>query len=148
MPCSFTALDKVRIEAALLFYGYDMTAEHTPWEVGLGFTINTKKRDFRGKSAALASRGKERFWGAGISIDYNDAVNGGETLRLNGQDVGTLNSPGYSHRLGKSLALVHLSPEACAPGTRLEVVSDDINTSAVVENIPFFDAGKLRTHAR
>ena len=146
MPCSFTALDKVRIEAALLFYGYDMTAEHTPWEVGLGFTINTKKDDFRGKEAALASRGKERFKGAGISIDYEDAVVGGETLRLNGEDVGTINSPGYSHRLGKSLALVHLAPEACTPGTKLEVVSDDINTSAVVEDIPFYDAEKIKTH--
>ena len=95
----------------------------------------------------LASRGKARFSGAGIRIDYGDAVTGGETLRLNGQDVGMINSPSYSHRLGKSLALVHLSPEACVPGTKLEVVSDDINTSAVVENIPFFDAGKSRTHA-
>ncbi len=147
MPCSFTALDKVRIEAALLFYGYDMTAEHTPWEVGLGFTINANKGDFRGKDAVLASRGKERFRGAGISIDYDDAVTGGEILRLDGQDVGTINSPGYSHRLGKSLALVHLAPQACVPGTKLKVVSDEINTTAVVENIPFFDAGKLRTHA-
>ena len=43
MPCSFTALDKVRIEAGLLFYGYDMTEANTPWEVGLGFTVNTAK---------------------------------------------------------------------------------------------------------
>ncbi|MCP4332573.1 MAG: hypothetical protein GY785_07935 [Gammaproteobacteria bacterium] len=38
---------KVRIEAALLFFGYDMSAEHTPWEVGLGFTVNLDKGDFR-----------------------------------------------------------------------------------------------------
>ena len=43
MPCSFTALDKVRIEAGLLFYGYDMTEANTPWEVGLGFAIAKAK---------------------------------------------------------------------------------------------------------
>jgi len=146
MPCSFTALDKVRIEAALLFFGYDMTAEHTPWEVGLGFTVNKNKGNFRGKDAVLASRGKERFKGAGISIDHDDAVAGGEALLLDGENVGIINSPGYSHRLGKSLALVHLNPNACAPGTQLEVMSDDLKTSAVVEEIPFFDPLKSRTH--
>jgi aminomethyltransferase len=147
MPCSFTALDKVRIEAGLLFFGYDMTDEHTPWEVGLGFTVNKNKGDFRGKDKVLASQGNERFTGAGISIDYNDAVAGGEALLLDGKNVGIINSPGYSHRLGKSLALVHLSPEASAPGTKLEVVSDDLKTTAVVETIPFFDPQKTRTHS-
>ena len=147
MPCSFTALDKVRIEAALLFYGYDMTSDHTPWEVGLGFTISKNKGEFRGKEAANNSKGQERFKGAGISIDHSDAVAGGEILKLNGEEVGLVNSPGYSHRLGKSLALVHLHPSACTPGTKLDVVSDDLTTTAVVEAIPFFDASKSRTHA-
>ena len=147
MPCSFTALDKVRIEAALLFFGYDMTAEHTPWEVGLGFTVSKSKGDFRGKDAVYASRGTPRFNGAGISIDHTDAVAGGEILKLNGEQVGVINSPAYSHRLGKSLALVHLHPSACDPGTELEVVGEDLNTTAVVERIPFFDPDKSKTHA-
>ena len=146
MPCSFASLDKVRIEAALLFFGYDMTAEHTPWEVGLGFSVNLNKADFRGKQAAIASRGKQRFLAAGISVDHDDALLGGEILKLNGEDVGVLNSPCYSHRLNKSLALVHLSREASAVGTRLEVVSDDFTGTATVEAIPFFDPSKSRTH--
>ena len=57
MPCSFASLDKVRIEAALLFYGYDMTDDHSPWEVGLGFTVNRSKGNFRGKDAVFALEG-------------------------------------------------------------------------------------------
>jgi aminomethyltransferase len=146
IPCSFTALDKVRIEAALLFYGYDMTDEHSPWEVGLGFTVNSDS-DFRGKATTIASQGQERFIAAGISIDHNDALIGGEILKLDGQEVGTLNSPAYSHRLGKSLALVHLTKSAAQAGTRLEVCSDDFNGTATVESTPFFDPNKSRTHA-
>ena len=146
LPCSFTSLDKVRIEAALLFYGYDMTDDHTPWEVGLGFTVSRDKGDFRGKDAALATAGKQRFVAAGISIDHNDALLGGETLHLDGNEVGTINSPAFSHRLNKSLALVHLKPQANIEGTQLEVKSDDFNGTATVEAIPFFDPDKSRTH--
>ena len=147
MPCSFAALDKVRIEAALLFFGYDMTAEHTPWEVGLGFTVHRDKGDFRGKQAVLASEGKERFVAAGIASPHEEAWTGGETLTLDGEPVGVLNSPCWSHRLGKSLALVHLRPDAAAAATRLEVVGEDATGSAIVEPIPFFDPDKSRTHA-
>ena len=147
VPCSFAALDKVRVEAALLFYGYDMTDEHHPSEVGLGWALSRNGADYRGKAPAIAAIGNERHVGAGIAIDHHDMVAGGETLRLDGRDVGTVNSPAYSHRLDKSLALVHLEPEAATPGTALTVVGDGTDLSAQVEAIPFFDAGRTRTHA-
>jgi len=146
MPCSFTALDKVRIEAALLFYGYDMTDEHTPWEAGLGWSLS-KAGGFRGAEAAAASKGAERHVVAGISVDHDDMLVGEEALVLDGAEVGVVNSPGWSHRMQKSLALVHLAPSAAAPGTTLEVVGDGVTYSATVESIPFFDPSKSRTHA-
>ncbi len=146
MPCSFASLDKVRVEAALLFFGYDMTTEHTPWEVGLGFTMS-RNSDYRGKAAAFAARGKERFLAAGIVIDHDDMVAGGETLRRNGKDVGVVNSPAYSHRMQKSLALVHVHPEAAAVGTPLEVVGDGVVYSAEINPIPFYDPQKLRVRS-
>ena len=147
MPCSFASLDKVRIEAALLFFGYDMTAEHTPWEVGLGFTVHRDKGDFRGKQAVLTSESSPRFVAAGISSASEEPWAGGEVLSLNGEAVGTLNSPCWSHRMNKSLALVHLRPDAADPGTALEVSGDGVSATAIVESIPFFDPGKSRTHA-
>ena len=147
MPCSFASLDKVRIEAALLFYGYDMNDSHSPWEVGLGFTVNRDKDNFRGKQAVLASAGKERFFGAGISIAKNDSLGGGETLWLADREVGVVNSPCWSHRLNKSLALVHLQADAARPGTKLELRGDGFSATATVEKIPFFDPAKTRTHA-
>lgn len=147
MPCSFASLDKVRIEAALLFFGYDMTAEHSPWEVGLGFTVHRDKGDFRGKPAVLESESSPRFVAAGISSTREEAWAGGESLLLDGRSVGTLNSPCWSHRLNKSLALVHLHPDAAQPGTQLEVSGDDVSGTAMVESIPFYDPTKAHTHA-
>ncbi len=147
MPCSFASLDKVRIEAALLFYGYDMTDEHTPWEVGLGFTVRRDKGPFRGQEAVLEAEGKERFVAAGIVVDHDDALAGGEILRAEGVDVGVVNSPCWSQRLGQSLALVHLRPDLASPGNRLEVSGDDFSGSATVARTPFYDPDKSRTHA-
>ena len=147
MPASFTALDKVRVEAGLLFYGYDMTDEHFPSEVGLGWAISRKGGHYRGKQAALAAKGNERFVMAGIEVDHDDMLVGGETLRTGGADIGTVNSPAFSHRLGKSLALAHVVPSAAADGTQLEVVGEDATWTGRVARIPFYDPDKTRTHA-
>jgi aminomethyltransferase len=146
MPCSFTSLDKARVEAALLFYGYDMTTEHTPWEVGLGWAVNPDKADYRGKAAALAAKGQERFLFSGIVADLDDMLAGGEKLMLDGEDVGVVNSPAYSHRMKKSLALVHLHPKAVVENTKLDVVGDGMSCIATVAQIPFYDPEKTRTH--
>ncbi len=146
MPCSFTALDKVRIEAGLLFYGYDMTTEHTPWEVGLGFTVHEHKADFRGKQALMAAKGQEKVNNVCLDIDHSDMVVGGEELLLDGQAVGIINSPCYSNRMGKSLALAHINP-GIAAGSQLAVKSDEINTTAIVAVSPIYDPTKSKTHA-
>jgi aminomethyltransferase len=146
MPCSFTALDKVRIEAGLLFYGYDMTTDNTPYEVGLGFTVSQSKAGYRGYEALLAAKGSEKIHNVCLVIDHADMVNGEETLSVDGEEVGVVNSPCFSHRLGKSLALAHVSPSASSPGTQLELKGDGINTSATVVATPIYDPQKLRTH--
>ena len=146
VPCSFTCLDKIRIEASLLFYPYDMTKENSPWEVGLGWAFS-KAGNYRGKAAAESLRGKERINFAGIYADHNEALAGGEILLLEGKEVGVVNSPAYSHRMKKSLALVHLSPEASEIGTKLRVKGDGIDCTATVGLTPFYDPDKTRTHA-
>jgi len=146
MPCSFTALDKLRIEAGLLFYGYDMTEENTPWEVGLGFTVAKAKGDFRGKQALMAAKGSEKVNNVCLDIDHTDMVAGGETLSLDGQAVGVINSPCYSHRMGKSLALGHIRPDISA-GSVLAVTGEGLQTTATVVPSPIYDPQKLRTHA-
>lgn len=146
MPCSFTCLDKIRVEAALLFYPYDMTTENTPWEVDLDWALS-KNGDYRGKDAVFAAKGKEKVKLVGIAAEHDEALTGEEKLYLNGSEVGQVNSPAYSHRMGKSLALCHVKPGASAVGTKLEVRGGGVDTTATVERIPFHDPEKTRTHA-
>ena len=146
MPCSFTALDKVRIEAGLLFYGYDMTTDHTPWEVGLGFTVSKHKSGYRGHDALMAARGNEKILNVCLVIDHDDMVNGGELLFLEREEIGIVNSPCYSHRMGKSLALAHVIPAAAVPGKILRLSGGGIDATATIANLPIYDPEKSRTH--
>ncbi|MFQ5984783.1 MAG: aminomethyltransferase family protein [Alphaproteobacteria bacterium] len=146
MACSFNCLDKIRVEAGLLFYPYDMTEEHTPWEVGFGWAVSRRKGDFRGKAAVLAAEGKEKIKFAGIVADHDDVVDAGAKLYRDGDEVGVVNSPVYSRRMKKSLALVHVKPDAAAVGTRLELRGESVSCSARVERSPFYDPEKTRTH--
>lgn len=147
VACSFNCLDKIRIEAGLLFYPYDMSEETTPWEVGLGWTISRKKPDFMGRAALMAKEGKEKVKFGGVSTSaLTEPMEGGAKLFLNGKEVGIINSPGYSHRMKKSLALVHLDP-TIADGTILKVGDAQNGVDVTVGPVPFFDPNKARTHS-
>ena len=147
VPCSFTCLDKIRIEAALLFYPYDMTEANTPWEVTMGWSVSRKKGDFLGKEAVFAREGQEKILMVGIVADHDDAVDAGAALSLDGEKVGVVNSPGWSHRMQKSLALCHVAPHAAAEGTQLALKGETMQCAATVSRIPFYDPDKSRTHS-
>jgi len=113
----------------------------------MGWAVNTNKKNFRGKEALLAARGKERFTLCGIEADIDCALAGGEKLLIEGREVGVVNDkPAYSHRMNKSLALVRLNPEVATLGTRLEVSGEKATCSATVVKFPVYDTNKMRTH--
>lgn len=147
MACSFNCLDKIRIEAALLFYPYDMSEVNTPWEMGLGWSISRKKASYMGRDALMALEGKEKVKFAGVSSSATtDLMEAGAKLFMSGEEVGVVNSPAYSHRMKKSLALVHLRPDV-ATGTVLQLKGEEQSMDVTVEDTPFHDPNKARTHA-
>ena len=145
VACSFNCLDKIRIEAGLLFYPYDMNEAHTPWEMGLGWSISRKKGDFLGRDALFAKEGKDKVKFSGVSCaSTTEVMEAGAKLYRDGQEVGVINSPAYSHRMKKSIALVHVQP-GIATGTVLKLKGENQSMDVMVEALPFFDPKKSRT---
>ena len=69
-PCGLEALDMLRIEAGLIFYGYEFCDQTDPFEAGIGFTVplKTKTEDFVGREALLKRREHpQRRWSASTS---------------------------------------------------------------------------------
>lgn len=146
-PCSFASLTPVRVEAGLLFHPFDVNEDTTPWEVGLGFTIDKNKGDFVGRDAVMAKKGKERFLTRGVSCPSDKPLfEGGEELYRDGKKVGKIVTAAYSHRMKKSLAFAYLDPEV-TEGARLKVGKDASGQEVAVEDLPFYDKKKERLRA-
>jgi aminomethyltransferase len=148
MPISFSGLEMVHIESGLMAYGAEATEENTPWEVDFGWAISRTKKDFRGREALFALEGKEKVKLRGIVAAHDSVVEHFAELRIDGEKIGGVTTPAYSHRLGQSLALVHVHPSAAEPGTRVDLVGPTIQCPAVVASIPFVDPKRTRMHAK
>lgn len=146
-PGSFVSLTPIRVEAGLLFHPFDVNEDTTPWEVGLGFTIDKNKDDFVGRDAVLAKEGKERFIARGVSCPSDQPVfEGKEDLFRDNKKVGKVVSPAYSHRMKKSIAIAYLDPDV-TEGAMLTVGNDTGAQEVAVENLPFYDKKKERLRA-
>lgn len=147
MAVSWSCLDVVRVEGGLLFFPYDMPqGDTTPWEVGLGWTVDLSKPAFRGRDALVRRKGQERVAQVGVEIDHHAAVESGAKLFRDGKEVGLVNSTAYSRYLMRSLALAHVTPDLAGFGTELEVRGADGTFAARVVKTPFYDPLRLRTH--
>ena len=147
VAASWDCLDIVRVEGGLLFFPFDMPqSDTTPWEVGVDWTVDLSKPDFRGKAALEAKKGQERFSQVGLEILHDAAIEPGAKIYKDGREVGTVNSTTYSRHLMKSIGLAHVPPALSALGTEVEVRGNDGHFLANVVRTPFYDPMRLRTH--
>ena len=147
VPASWTALELARIEAALLFYPFDMPeGDTTPWELNLDWMVDLDKPgDYTGKTALLAARGKERFKQAGVIVKHDGPVTAGAKIFIGNEEAGVVTSASFSRYLMQSLAMVHLKPGHTALGTKVEIRDAAHTFSGVVTKTPFYDPMRLRT---
>lgn len=145
IPCSFTCLDMIRVEAALLFYPYDMDEKNTPWDVGLGFVVaKNKAGDYRGKEACLAAMGKETTTTWGIIADSNRAVDVGAEIFVGDQKAGFVTAPCYSTIMNASIAMVRIDKEYAKPGVSLDVRGEHLRCTAKTSTMPLLDPDKSK----
>ena len=149
IPVGWACLDIVRVEAALLFFPFDMPhPDTTPWETRQIWAIDFDKPAFRGRDALVRRRGSERTLTVGLEILHDAAVNPGARVLRDGVDVGQVDSVTWSRYLMKSLALASVKPEAAALGTGFAIQDGGQAFEANVVRTPFYDPLRLRTHPR
>jgi len=140
-PYGIRAMDSMRIEKSYRLIGTEMSIEYAAWESGLDRFIRPDKGDFIGREALLAWRDRG-FKSALVTLEVEGCEDadpiGNNPLRLGGEPVGRATSGNYGFRLGRSLALAMVRPEAAAPGTRLEIdVLGTPATATVVAESPY-----------
>ncbi len=122
-PMGLQALDMVRIEAGLIFAGYDFSDQTDPFEAGIGFTVPLKSKtdDFIGRDALIRRKEHPSRKFVGLEIDANVTVGHGDCLHIGRAQVGEVTSSMRSPLLGKNIALARVDIAHAAVGTAIEV---------------------------
>ena len=118
-----SAFDSLRLEKGYRRWGTDMTAEHDPYEAGLGFAVRPGKGDFVGR-AALEGRSEgtaTRRLTCLLLDDPAAVVLGKEPVLLDGVPAGYVTSAAHGYTVGRTVAYAWLPAAAATPGTPVEV---------------------------
>lgn len=122
-PMGLEALDMVRIEAGLIFAGYDFSDQTDPFEAGIGFTVplKSKPNDFIGRDALIRRKEHPMRKLVGIEIDSNVDVSHGDCVHVGRAQIGEVTSSMRSPLLGKNIALARVDTAHADTGTKLEI---------------------------
>jgi aminomethyltransferase len=176
-PAGLDALDMCRVEAGFIMNGVDYySANHclidsrkaTPYETGLGWTVNLDRGPFIGQAALTEEkqRGPQRLF-VGLEVDWDqiEALHAAHGLppeicasawrdpvpvyATDGRQVGQATSGSWSPTLKRNLALatVKASHGAVGQELRIEVTVEYVRhkVKATVRKKPFFDPPRKRT---
>lgn len=148
-PMGLAALDMVRIEAGLIFAGYDFSDQTDPFEAGIGFTVPLKSKtdDFIGRDALIRRKENPRDKFVGLEIDAAVEVGHGDCVHVGRAQVGVVTSAMRSPLLGKNIALARVDLAHSGLGTAVEVGKLDGQQKrlpAVVTATSAYDPKKTR----
>ena len=175
-PTGLQALDIARIEAGLILLDVDyVSSRHaiiesrksSPYELGLGWAVKMKKKDFIGKAALEVEVGRGPEWDfVGIEIQWHElekhfrkaglapglpstAWRTSTPLYKGSEQVGYATSGAWSPILKQYIALAHVKSEYAGEGSELmfELKVEHYRklTPAKVVKTPFFDPERKRS---
>ncbi|MDH3635506.1 MAG: aminomethyltransferase family protein [Gammaproteobacteria bacterium] len=148
-PLGLEALDMLRIEAGLIFAGYEFSDQTDPFEAGIPFTVplSTKQDDFVGKAALIKRKENPQRVLVGLELTGDELAANGDGVEIGRNQVGEITSAVRSPILGKNVALCRMQLEHAVPGTEVEVGKLDGKQKrlpAKVVGFPFYDPTKSR----
>ncbi|MEU3828689.1 FAD-dependent oxidoreductase [Streptomyces sp. NPDC029080] len=150
-----SAFNSLRLEKGYRAWGTDMTAEHTPFEAGLGFAVRMDKEDFVGQAALRRAGEPTRRLTPLLLDDPAAVVLGKEPVHApspgsvpggaarDGGPAGYVTSASYGYTLGRCVAYAWL-PAGLPTGTGVYVEYFGEKVPATVAVEPLFDPGMTR----
>lgn len=148
-PMGLAGLDLVRIEAGLVFAGYDFSDQTDPFEAGIGFTVPLKSKaaDFVGRAALQRRKDHPARRFVGLEIEGREPVGHGDCLRIGRAQVGEICSAMRSPRTGQVIALARMDIAHADIGTAVEVGRLDGHIKRIAASVvpfPNYDPKKER----
>lgn len=152
VPLGLEALDLLRIEAGLIFAGYEFSDQTDPFEAGIGFSVPLKSKtdDFIGRDALLRRSAHPSHKLVGLHLSGNETAHHGDPVYQGRAQVGVITSACRSPLLASTIALCRVDVSCAEPGTELEIGKVDglqKRISATVSAAIFYDPDKSRARS-
>lgn len=123
-PAGYTALNAIRLEQGIPWYGYDFGEKQIPHEAGLQDShISYTKGCYTGQEIVerVRSRGHANRVRVSLKFEAMAMPGAGVTLLSEGKEVGFVTRAGFSPRLNATIGMGYVRREKSAAGTTLEM---------------------------
>ena len=154
-PYGTETMHVLRAEKGYPIIGQDTDGTVTPYDLGMGWVVSKKKRDFVGKRSHARSDarrpGRRQLVGL-VPVDGRSAIGDGSQLVAPSADLGSPPVPMLGHvtsaytsvALGGPFALALLEDGASRHGEQLQAVDDRVGTAVRVTGPVLYDPEGLR----
>lgn len=142
-PVGVTALDVLRVEAGVPWYGHDVDETVLLPEIPSDPYVSYTKGCYIGQEivARVKYRGHVNRSLTGLTFDGDRVPRTGAVVEVDGRQVGSVTSAVRSFALNRPIALAFVRREHLDPGTPLTVKDNDLTLTARVTPLPFYRRG-------
>ena len=145
-PLGVTALDVLRVESGVPWYGHDVDETVLLPEIPSEPYVSYTKGCYIGQEivARIKYRGHVNRALTGLTFDGDRAPKPGSVIEAEGREVGRVTSAVRSFALNRPIALGFVRREHLEPGTAVTVKDNDLTLAARITALPFYRRGSTR----
>jgi aminomethyltransferase len=140
-----TALDLFRIEGGFIIGGIEYDSTVSPYECGLGWSVELDKGDFQGRQALTRDKEAAELRLTSVVLEEGGDEASGAGLSADGEEVGLVTQAVESPYLGgKTLGLAKVRREAKEAGRRVEAQVGGQSVAGEIVSHPVYDPERRR----
>ena len=142
------ALDLFRIEGGFIIGGIEYDPTVSPYECGLGWSVDLDKPDFQGKEALARDKEATQLRLTSVVLESGGDEASGARLGVDGEEVGLVTQAISSPYLdGRTLGLAKIRKDLSQPGQSVEAQVGDERVPGEVVRHPVYDPERERVRS-
>jgi len=139
------ALDLFRIEGGFIIGGVEYDPTVSPYECGLGWSVDLDKGDFQGREALARDKEATNLRLTSVVLERGGDEASGAPLGIDGEEVGLVTQAVESPYLGgKTLGLAKIRKDLAKPGQNVEAQIGDERVRGEVVQHPVYEKERKR----
>ena len=139
------ALDLFRIEGGFIIGGVEYDPTVSPYECGLGWSVDSEKGEFQGRAAFARDKEATQLRLTSVELESGGDAASGALIRVSGEEVGVVTQAVESPFLGgRTLGLAKIRKDLNVPGTAIEAVVAGVALNGQVVTHPVYEKERKR----